>query len=146
MRYESVPSVQKQTTRPLLFAAIDPIVARMHPLARRRRFAYGIVPTSIAIARSVSSGALIVRAKAPDTTLRWLGVSYRRNRRPMSRSSVMNRDQVRGRIAEARGKLKEMVGRVMGNRATRMQGKVEQVIGKTQASFGDAKAQFKRRP
>ncbi|UXU89655.1 CsbD family protein [Burkholderia sp. S-53] len=58
----------------------------------------------------------------------------------------MNRDQVRGRIAEAKGKMKEMVGRVMGNRSTRMQGKVEQVVGKTQASFGDAKEQFKRRP
>ncbi|PFH30359.1 MULTISPECIES: CsbD family protein [Burkholderia] len=58
----------------------------------------------------------------------------------------MNRDQVKGRIAEAKGKLKEMIGKVMGNRTTRMQGTVEQVVGKTQASFGDAKAQFKRRP
>ncbi|WP_423761782.1 CsbD family protein [Burkholderia sp. NLJ2] len=58
----------------------------------------------------------------------------------------MNRDQVRGRIVEAKGKLKEMVGRVMGNRSTRMRGKVEQVVGKTQASFGDAKEQIKRRP
>ncbi|HDR9507423.1 CsbD family protein [Burkholderia cepacia] len=58
----------------------------------------------------------------------------------------MNRDQVRGRIAEAKGKLKVMVGKVMGNRSTRMQGKVEQVVGKTQASFGDAKEQLKKRP
>lgn len=58
----------------------------------------------------------------------------------------MNRDQVRGRVAEAKGKLKEMVGKVMGNRSTRMQGKVEQVVGKTQASFGDAKEHIKRRP
>ncbi|VWC82055.1 CsbD-like protein [Burkholderia contaminans] len=58
----------------------------------------------------------------------------------------MNRDQVRGRIAEAKGRLKEMVGRILGNRSTRMQGTVEQVVGKTQASFGDAKAQFRKRP
>ncbi|KVF79334.1 CsbD family protein [Burkholderia diffusa] len=58
----------------------------------------------------------------------------------------MNRDQMRGRIAEAKGRLKAMVGKVMGNRSTIMQGKVEQVIGKTQASFGDAKEQFKKRP
>ncbi|AZQ53524.1 CsbD family protein [Burkholderia cenocepacia] len=59
---------------------------------------------------------------------------------------MMNRDQMRGRIAEAKGKLKEMVGRIMGNRSTRMQGKVEQVVGKTQASFGDAKEQLRKRP
>ncbi|QVN20324.1 CsbD family protein [Burkholderia pyrrocinia] len=58
----------------------------------------------------------------------------------------MNRDQVRGRIAEAQGKLKEVVGKVMGNRMTRVKGKVEQVVGKTQASFGDAKEKFKKRP
>ncbi|AWV05269.1 CsbD family protein [Burkholderia sp. JP2-270] len=58
----------------------------------------------------------------------------------------MNRDQVRGRIAEAKGKLTEMIGRVIGNRSTRMRGKVEQVVGKTQASFGDAKEQFRKRP
>ncbi|MDR6499723.1 CsbD family protein [Burkholderia sp. DN3021] len=58
----------------------------------------------------------------------------------------MNRDQVRGRIAEAKGKLREVVGKVIGNRVTRMQGKVQQVVGKTQASFGDAKEQFKKRP
>ncbi|WP_175752135.1 CsbD family protein [Burkholderia anthina] len=58
----------------------------------------------------------------------------------------MNKDQVRGRIAEAKGRLKEMVGRIMGNRSTRMQGTVEQVVGKTQASFGDSKEQFRKRP
>jgi len=43
-----------------LFAAIDPIAARVHTPASRRRFAYGIVPTSLSIARSMSSGALVV--------------------------------------------------------------------------------------
>ncbi|MBY8607859.1 CsbD family protein [Burkholderia arboris] len=57
----------------------------------------------------------------------------------------MNRDQVKGRIAEAKGKLKEMIGRILGNRTTRMQGTVEQVVGKTQALYGDAKAQLKKR-
>ena len=53
---------------------------------------------------------------------------------------------MKGRIDEAKGKLKEMIGRILGNRTTRMQGTVKQVVGKTQASFGDAKAQFKKRP
>ncbi|WP_321852454.1 CsbD family protein [Burkholderia diffusa] len=57
----------------------------------------------------------------------------------------MNKDQVKGRITEAKGKLKEMVGRVVGNRTSRLTGKAEQIVGKKQASFGDAKERFKKR-
>ncbi|AOJ90987.1 general stress protein CsbD [Burkholderia sp. MSMB0856] len=57
----------------------------------------------------------------------------------------MNKDQIRGRITEAKGKLKEMVGRVVGNGTSRLTGKAEQIVGKTQASFGDAKERFKKR-
>lgn len=57
----------------------------------------------------------------------------------------MNKDQVRGRITEAKGKLKEVVGKVTGNRTSRLTGKAEQIVGKTQASFGDAKERLKTR-
>ena len=57
----------------------------------------------------------------------------------------MNKDQVKGRLTEATGKLKEMVGKVVGNRTSRLTGKAEQIVGKTQASFGDAKERFKKR-
>lgn len=66
-RYTQVNAnaVRKRTKRAMritcpLFAAIDPIAARVHTPASRRRFAYGIVPTSLSIARSMSSGALVV--------------------------------------------------------------------------------------
>ncbi|MGF6600348.1 uncharacterized protein YjbJ (UPF0337 family) [Paraburkholderia sp. GAS448] len=58
----------------------------------------------------------------------------------------MNKDQVKGRIEEAKGKLKEVAGKVTGNETTRVKGKVEQVVGKTQALYGDAKEQFRKRP
>ncbi|MGU7811880.1 CsbD family protein [Burkholderia sp. AW49-1] len=57
----------------------------------------------------------------------------------------MNKDQVKGRITEIKGKLKEMVGKVVGDRTGRLTGKAEQIVGKTQASFGDAKERFKKR-
>jgi len=63
-----------------------------------------------------------------------------------SRSSVMNKDQVKGRVEEAKGKVKEAVGKATGNRTTRLRGAVEQVVGKTRAAYGDAKAQAKKQP
>ncbi|WP_419469104.1 CsbD family protein [Burkholderia diffusa] len=51
----------------------------------------------------------------------------------VSTSDVTNKDQVRSRLAEAKGKLKEMVG------------KAEQIVGETQALFGDARERFKKR-
>ncbi|KVZ53984.1 general stress protein CsbD [Burkholderia ubonensis] len=56
----------------------------------------------------------------------------------------MNKDQVKGRIAEAKGKLKEVVGKIVGSRAIGLKGKAQQVAGKTRASFGDAKERFKK--
>jgi uncharacterized protein YjbJ (UPF0337 family) len=59
----------------------------------------------------------------------------------------MNRSQVKGRIEEAKGKLKEVVGKATGHEMTRVKGKLEQVVGKTRAAYGDAKQQLrKRRP
>ncbi|KAA1004303.1 CsbD family protein [Paraburkholderia panacisoli] len=57
----------------------------------------------------------------------------------------MNRDQVKGRVKEAKGQLKEMVGKVTGSATTRVKGRIEQVVGKTQATYGDAKEQFRKR-
>ena len=58
----------------------------------------------------------------------------------------MNKDQVKGRGEEAKGKVKEAVGKATGNRTTRLRGAVEQVVGKTRAAYGDAKAQAKKQP
>jgi uncharacterized protein YjbJ (UPF0337 family) len=58
----------------------------------------------------------------------------------------MNKDQVKGRVKEAKGTLKEVVGKATGNETTKVKGKVEQVVGKTQAAYGDAKEQLKKKP
>ena len=51
----------------------------------------------------------------------------------------INKDQVKGRVSEAEGKLKEVVGRVIGNEKLKVKGKVQEVAGKAQANLGDAK-------
>jgi uncharacterized protein YjbJ (UPF0337 family) len=57
----------------------------------------------------------------------------------------MNKDQVKGHIAQAKGKLKEVAGKVTGSTTTEVKGKAQQIAGKTQAGYGDAKEDAKRR-
>ena len=48
----------------------------------------------------------------------------------------MNKDQVKGSVKEAAGKL-------VGNRDLEAEGKVDKSVGKVQAKVGDLKADFK---
>jgi len=51
----------------------------------------------------------------------------------------MNNDQVKGRAEEAKGKIKEVTGRVVGNPDLEAEGDADQVAGKVQKNYGDAK-------
>ena len=55
----------------------------------------------------------------------------------------MNKDQVKGRIDEAKGNVKEEVGKAIGNPNLRDEGTADKVSGKTQKTFGDAKEKVK---
>jgi uncharacterized protein YjbJ (UPF0337 family) len=55
----------------------------------------------------------------------------------------MNKDQVKGRMKEAGGKVKEVTGKVTGNEALEAEGKVDQATGKVQAGYGDLKEDIK---
>lgn len=55
----------------------------------------------------------------------------------------MNNDQVKGRVEEAKGNLKEAAGKVVGNPRLEDEGKVDQAKGKIQSGFGDAKEKVK---
>ena len=51
----------------------------------------------------------------------------------------MNNDQIKGRAEEAKGKIKEVTGRVIGNPDLEAEGDADQVAGKVQKTYGDAK-------
>lgn len=51
----------------------------------------------------------------------------------------MNKHQVEGRVDEAKGKTKEVAGRVVGNESLEAEGLTDQAKGKAQAGYGDAK-------
>jgi uncharacterized protein YjbJ (UPF0337 family) len=55
----------------------------------------------------------------------------------------MNKDQVAGRVDEAKGKLKEAAGNVTGSEKLQSEGLVDQASGKTQKTYGDAKEKAK---
>lgn len=55
----------------------------------------------------------------------------------------MNKDQVKGRVDQSTGKVKEVAGKLLGNDRLQTEGKAEQVKGKVQAGYGDVKENAK---
>ena len=55
----------------------------------------------------------------------------------------MNQDQVKGRMEQAKGAVKESTGKVVGNENLEAEGAVDKAAGKTQAGYGDAKEKVK---
>ncbi len=53
---------------------------------------------------------------------------------------IMNKDQKAGRIKEVKGTVKELAGRITGNKTLENKGKVQNAVGEAQSAFGDAKA------
>ncbi len=51
----------------------------------------------------------------------------------------MNKDQIAGRAEQAKGKVAEIAGKIVGNESLEADGKADQIAGKVQANFGDAK-------
>ena len=55
----------------------------------------------------------------------------------------MNKDQVEGRVDQAKGKIKEVAGRAVGNKELEAEGNVDQASGKVQSTYGDTKEKAK---
>jgi uncharacterized protein YjbJ (UPF0337 family) len=55
----------------------------------------------------------------------------------------MNDDQIKGRIEEAKGKVKKAAGKAVGNKELERSGKLQNAHGKAQAKFGDLREGFK---
>jgi uncharacterized protein YjbJ (UPF0337 family) len=55
----------------------------------------------------------------------------------------MNKDQVKGRVEQAKGSIKEVAGKTVGNRDLEAEGKIDKATGKVQAEYGDLKQDVK---
>jgi len=51
----------------------------------------------------------------------------------------MNKDQIKGRVKEAEGKIKEVTGKLLGNETLEAKGKLQKNLGEAQATAGDVK-------
>ena len=54
-----------------------------------------------------------------------------------------NKDQVKGRVKESEGSIKEVAGKLVGNETLEAKGKVQKTLGQAQAKFGDVKQDMK---
>lgn len=55
----------------------------------------------------------------------------------------INKDQIKGRVTEAKGTIKEAAGKLVGNEKLEAKGKFQKAVGKVQAKFGDVKKDVK---
>jgi uncharacterized protein YjbJ (UPF0337 family) len=55
-----------------------------------------------------------------------------------------NKDQVRGRIKEAKGKIKKVAGKLLGDNSLQAKAKSQSFLDKAQAKFGDVKQRVKQ--
>jgi uncharacterized protein YjbJ (UPF0337 family) len=62
---------------------------------------------------------------------------------PPCKGISMNKDQVKGRVEQAKGSIKETTGKVVGNENLEAEGKLDKAAGKTQATYGDLKEDAK---
>ncbi|HEY9065345.1 MAG TPA: CsbD family protein [Burkholderiaceae bacterium] len=51
----------------------------------------------------------------------------------------MNKDQVKGRVEQAKGAMKEATGKVVRNRSLEAEGKIDKTTGRARADYGDLK-------
>lgn len=56
----------------------------------------------------------------------------------------MNKDQTKGQIDQATGKIKEIAGKAVGNKELEAKGKIQNVGGKIQTGLGDLKEAVKK--
>ena len=55
----------------------------------------------------------------------------------------INKDQVKGRVEEAKGTIKEATGKLVGDERLQAKGNAQKTLGKAQARFGDVKQHVK---
>jgi uncharacterized protein YjbJ (UPF0337 family) len=56
----------------------------------------------------------------------------------------MNKDQIKGRVDEAAGKTKEVIGKIAQDESLKQKGRAQEVAGKARATYGDAQAELSK--
>ncbi len=59
--------------------------------------------------------------------------------------TYLNKDQVNGRMEQTKGKVKEVTGKIIGDKQMELEGNVQKNVGKVQSGYGDLKKDIKER-
>jgi uncharacterized protein YjbJ (UPF0337 family) len=59
------------------------------------------------------------------------------------KDAPINEDQVNGRVGEAKGTVKEEVGKLLDDKGMEIEGNIEKNVGKAQKGYGDIKQDIK---
>ena len=57
----------------------------------------------------------------------------------------INKDQVEGRVEEAKGTVKEITGKILDDKGMEIEGNIQKNVGKVQSGFGDLKEDVKKK-
>jgi len=99
---------------------------------------YGVGTLWVAAHRLPESPGLISSTQLPDRIVGTVPLNQFH-----SQEHIMNKDQAKGRIEEATGKVKEVAGNLVGNDDLELKGKIQKSGGKVQAAYGDLKEDIK---
>jgi len=61
----------------------------------------------------------------------------------INEETLMNKDQIKGRVKEVEGKVKEVTGKILDDKAMELEGNIKKNAGNAQAAFGDMKEDMK---
>jgi uncharacterized protein YjbJ (UPF0337 family) len=56
----------------------------------------------------------------------------------------MNKDKAGGLLDEAKGRAKEITGKLVGNKTLELKGKIQNISGTAQAAYGDIREKLKK--
>lgn len=58
---------------------------------------------------------------------------------------MMNKNQVKGRMEQTKGTVKEVSGKIVGNKSLESEGLAQKTLGKIQAGVGDTVSALKKK-
>jgi uncharacterized protein YjbJ (UPF0337 family) len=56
----------------------------------------------------------------------------------------MNKDQIKGKARQAKGEVKQLAGKLVGDKAMETKGVIQKTAGKIQSTYGNAKDKIKK--
>jgi len=84
--------------------------------------------------------------KDPARTARFHQIHSNQTHSNQQELTIMNKDQIKGRLKKTKGKIKAAAGKLVGNKKVETEGEIGEVAGTVQAAYGDLKSDINKKP